>query len=49
MDSVPELTGQVAVDVVLRLKGGQKVPRVVFSPQNLITKKNIDKPLEPGF
>ena len=49
VDSFPELTGQVAVDVILRLKGGQKIPRVVYSPQNLITKKNIDKPLEPGF
>lgn len=49
VDSFPELTGQVAVDVVLRLLGGQKIPRVVFSPQNLITKKNIDSPLSAAY
>jgi len=49
VDSFPELTGQVAVDVVLRLKAGQKIPRVVFSPQNLITQKNINDVLAPGF
>jgi ribose transport system substrate-binding protein len=49
VDSFPELTGQVAVDVALRLLKGQKIPRVVFSPQNLITKKNVDSPMDPAF
>jgi len=49
VDSFPELTGQTSVDVVLRLMAGQKLPRVVYSPQNLITKKNIDNVLAPGY
>jgi ribose transport system substrate-binding protein len=49
VDSFPELTGNVAVDVALRLLEGQKIPRAVFSPQNLIIKKNIDNPLESPF
>jgi len=42
VDSYPELTGEVAVDVALRLLGGQKVPRAVYTPQALITKDNVD-------
>jgi ribose transport system substrate-binding protein len=49
VDSFPEHTGQVALDVVLRILGGQKIPRVVYSPQNLITRKNIDNTQAPGF
>jgi ribose transport system substrate-binding protein len=47
VDSFPYATGQVAVDVALRLLGDQKLPRVVFSPQNLVTKENVDHPM-PG-
>ena len=47
VDSFPELTGQVAVDVAIRLLEGQKVPRAVFSPQNLITLKNVASPMDP--
>lgn len=47
VDSFPYATGQIAVDVALRLLGDQKLPRVVFSPQNLITKENVDHPM-PG-
>ena len=40
IDSFPVLTGEVALDVSLRLLAGQKVPRVVATPQALITKQN---------
>lgn len=49
VDSFPELTGNVSVDVALRMLEGQKLPRAVFSPQNLITLKNIDSPLDPPY
>lgn len=43
VDSFPVLTGEVAVDVALRLMGGQNLPRVVSTPQALITKKNVEQ------
>lgn len=45
VDSFPFATGEVAVEVALRLLGGQTVPRVVFSPQNLVTRENADNPM----
>lgn len=45
VDSFPFVTGEAAVEVALRLLEGQAVPRVVFSPQNLVTRDNIDSPL----
>jgi ribose transport system substrate-binding protein len=41
VDSFPVLTGEVAMEVALRLVSGQKLPRVVVTPQALITKDNI--------
>jgi ribose transport system substrate-binding protein len=41
VDSFPILTGEVALETALRLVGGQKVPRVVATPQALITKDNF--------
>ena len=41
IDSFPILTGEVAVDVALRVLAGQPIPRVVATPQALITKTNI--------
>jgi len=41
VDSFPVLTGEVAMEVSLRLLAGQKVPRVVATPQALITKDNF--------
>ena len=41
VDSFPVLTGEVAMEVALRLVWGQKLPRVVATPQALITKDNI--------
>jgi ribose transport system substrate-binding protein len=40
VDSFPVLTGEVAVETALRILGGQKVPRVVATPQALVTKQN---------
>ncbi|MCW1919016.1 substrate-binding domain-containing protein [Rhodobacter sp. KR11] len=42
VDSFPILTGEVAMEVALRLMAGQDLPRVVATPQALITKDNID-------
>ncbi|MGO7956140.1 sugar ABC transporter substrate-binding protein [Rhizobium leguminosarum] len=42
VDSFPVLTGEVAMEVALRLVAGQKLPRVVATPQALITKDNIN-------
>jgi ribose transport system substrate-binding protein len=44
VDSYPNLTGQVAVDVAVRLLGGQKVPRAVYTPVALITADNVNAP-----
>ncbi|EUB99416.1 Periplasmic binding protein domain containing protein [Rhizobium sp. CF080] len=41
VDSFPVLTGEVAMDTALRLVAGQKLPRVVATPQALITSDNI--------
>ena len=43
VDSFPVLTGEVAMEVALRLIGGQDLPRVVATPQALITKDNVDQ------
>lgn len=43
VDSFPQLTGQISVDVALRLLAGQKLPRVVETPQALITKANYNE------
>lgn len=42
VDSFPVLTGEVAMEVALRLVEGQKLPRVVATPQALITKENAE-------
>ena len=42
VDSFPVLTGEVAMEVAVRLMGGQALPRVVATPQALITKDNIN-------
>jgi ribose transport system substrate-binding protein len=43
VDSFPVLTGEVAMEVALRLQAGQKLPRVVATPQALVTKDNVDR------
>lgn len=43
VDSFPVLTGEVAMEVALRLYAGQALPRVVATPQALVTKENMDR------
>lgn len=43
IDSFPVLTGEVAMEVALRLLGGQPLPRVVSTPQALITIDNYER------
>lgn len=42
VDSFPVLTGEIAFEVALRLVAGQALPRVVATPQALITKDNVE-------
>ncbi|AWB48133.1 ABC transporter substrate-binding protein [Gemmobacter aquarius] len=42
VDSFPVLTGEVAMEVALRLMAGQALPRVVATPQALVTKDNVE-------
>lgn len=43
VDSFPVLTGMVAMDTALRILAGQEMPRVVSTPQALITKENYSR------
>lgn len=43
VDSFPMLTGEVSMEVALRIIAGQELPRVISTPQALITSENIDK------
>lgn len=42
VDSFPYYKGQIAVEVALRVLGGQDLPRVVWTPQALIDRSNVD-------
>lgn len=42
VDSFPLYKGQIAVEMAIRLLAGQDVPRVVHTPQALITSLNVD-------
>ncbi|NUB45276.1 substrate-binding domain-containing protein [Fertoebacter nigrum] len=42
VDSFPVLTGEVALEVALRLLAGQDLPRVVATPQALVTADNVE-------
>ncbi len=41
VDSFPILTGEVAVEVAVRLMAGQKLPKVIATPQALVMKSNM--------
>lgn len=43
IDSFPVLTGEIAMEVALRLLNGDDLPRVVATPQALITADNIEQ------
>ena len=42
VDSFPLYKGQIAVEAALRILGGQKIPRVIWTPQALIDSTNVD-------
>ena len=46
VDSFPKFKGQVAVEVALRILGGQKIPQVIWTPQALIDSTNVNTPAE---
>ena len=46
VDSFPVLTGEVAMNVLLRIIDGQPISRVVSTPQALITRDNVDTFIE---
>lgn len=46
VDSFPKYKGQIAVEMAIRVLGGQSVPRVVWTPQALIDPTNVDTPAE---
>ena len=43
VDSFPVLTGEVAMEAALRIVAKEVLPRVVATPQALITKENVDR------
>jgi ribose transport system substrate-binding protein len=43
VDSFPKLTGVIALEVIERIAAGQKLPRVVATPQALVTKENMSR------
>lgn len=44
IDSFPLFKGQIAVESALRVLGGQKLPRVIWTPQALIDSTNVNTP-----
>lgn len=46
IDSFPKYKGQIAVEVALRVLGGQEMPRVIWTPQALIDSSNVNTPAE---
>jgi len=46
VDSFPLYKGQIAVEMTIRMLGGQQIPRVVWSPQALIDSTNVNTPAE---
>jgi ribose transport system substrate-binding protein len=43
VDSFPVLTGEVALEAALRIVAKEALPRVVATPQALITKENVER------
>ena len=43
VDSFPVLTGEVAMEAALRIVAKEALPRVVATPQALITKENVER------
>ncbi|MBN1877428.1 MAG: substrate-binding domain-containing protein [Anaerolineae bacterium] len=45
VDTFPNLTGHIALEMITRILEGQAVPRVVYSTQNIVTLDNVENPL----
>jgi ribose transport system substrate-binding protein len=43
IDTMPFKTGEVAVEVAVRLLAGQNLPRVVYSPQDTVSRESLAK------
>jgi ribose transport system substrate-binding protein len=41
VDTLPYQTGEIAVEVAVRLLAGQALPRVVYSPQELVSRESL--------
>jgi ribose transport system substrate-binding protein len=41
VDSFPMRTGEIGLEIALRVLGGQKLPRVIATPQALVLKENV--------
>jgi ribose transport system substrate-binding protein len=46
IDSFPRYKAQIAIETTLRALGGQKLPRVIWTPQALIDSTNVNTPAE---
>jgi ribose transport system substrate-binding protein len=42
IESFPYVTGLISVEIALRVLEGQQVPKVVYSPHQLITQNNLE-------
>ncbi len=47
VSTFPRETGRIAVDVAVRILDGQAIPRVVRTPQMLVTRSNVNEWLPP--
>ncbi|WP_156286107.1 sugar ABC transporter substrate-binding protein [Oceanivirga salmonicida] len=46
IDVFPKIHGQISVEMAIRYLSGQKLPRVIWTPQAVIDKTNVDKTAE---
>ncbi len=46
VDVFPKIHGQISVEMTLRLLAGQKLPRVIWTPQAVIDSSNVNTPAE---
>ncbi|MDO5088737.1 MAG: substrate-binding domain-containing protein [Leptotrichiaceae bacterium] len=46
IDVFPKIHGQISVEMAIRLLSGQKLPRVIWTPQAVIDQSNVNKTAE---
>lgn len=46
VDIFPHFGGRISVDIALRLIGGQRVPKVIYTNQALVDPSNVNKPAQ---